>query len=340
MKKIILIPAYEPDEKLIQLVNHIDKNEFDIIVINDGSGDKYNKIFDKVSKQAKVISYSVNQGKGHALKTGFSYIKEKYSHKYIIVTMDSDGQHTISDAIKLCNYIEKSPNSLALGKRLRGKNTPLRSKIGNEITRIFYGITTGLFVYDTQTGLRAFSNQLIDFFLSIDGERFEYEMNVLLLSAKEKIHIEEIEIETIYIENNSSSHFDTLKDSFRIYKEIVKFSLSSILSFFIDYILFTVFVVIFHNIILSNVIARIISATVNYNMNRLFVFQSNNKIHQSAITYSLLAILILILNTIILNIFVYKMFINHFAAKILTEIILFILSWIIQKTFVFRRIDK
>ena len=337
LKKIVLIPSYEPDQELVKLINRIDKKVFDVIVVNDGSGEKYQSIFDEISKKVVVLGYSVNQGKGHALKTGFQYIRDNYKNDFVVVTMDSDGQHKIEDAIRLCKYVELHPDTLVLGKRLRGNNTPIRSKIGNEITKFVYGIATGVFVYDTQTGLRAFSHQLMDFHLRVDGERFEYEMRVLLMAAYEKIPMHEIQIETIYKNNNRGSHFDTFKDSIRIYKEIIKFSLSSILSFLIDYLLFTIFFFAFGAITLSNVLARVISSSFNYVINRKHVFHSDKNFYQSAILYFLLAILILILNTVILNIFVYKLFVNQFVAKIITEILLFIFSWFVQKRIVFKK---
>ena len=120
----------------------------------------------------------------------------------------------------------------------------------------------------------------MDFSLGVKGERFEYEMNVLLEAPLEGITITEMEIETIYYNNNSGSHFKAFRDSFRIYKEILKFSLSSLLSFIIDYILYTILLVLTTNINISNIVARVLSATCNYTMNRKFVFNSNREVKE------------------------------------------------------------
>ena len=336
MKKIILIPAYEPDEKLIELLKTINEKKYDIIIVDDGSGEKYQKIFKACSNKAKIISYKQNLGKGHALKTGLKYIKDTYQNNYTIVTMDSDGQHKIEDATKILNKASENPYKLILGMRIRDKKVPLRSKIGNTITKEIYKITTGVKVYDTQTGLRAFTDKLTDFFLSIEGERFEYEMNILLECAKNKIEIEEIPIQTIYIENNKHSHFNTIKDSYLVYKEIIKFSLSSITSFIIDYILFAILSLTTNKIILSNITSRIISSTINYILNKNIVFKNKDSKLTTLTKYILLAITILSLNTVILNILTKQLQINHLIAKIITEIILFILSWLIQKKIIFK----
>ena len=175
----------------------------------------------------------------------------------------------------------------------------------------------------------------MNFHLNVMGERFEYEMNVLLMAAREKIPIHEIEIKTIYINDNRGSHFNTFKDSYLVYKEIIKFSLSSIISFLVDFLLFTIFTFIFHSITLSNIVARFISASVNYTINRVHVFNSKDSIYQSIFSYFLLALFILILNTLVLNILVYKLFVNKYIAKIITEVILFIFSWFIQRKYIF-----
>ena len=249
--------------------------------------------------------------------------------------MDSDGQHSVKDAIKLGNYAEKHLNELVIGKRIRSKKTPLRSKIGNIITMLVYRLSTGVKVYDTQTGLRAFSHELMDFMQNVDGNRYEYEMNVLLYAPSNNIKIKEIEIETIYIENNEGSHFNTFKDSYRVYKEILKYSLSSIISFIIDYSLFALFG-IFLSITLSNIFARIISATINFTINKKIVFKSNKSLLVSFVEYALLAIFILTCNTLLLNLLV-NVGLNKFIAKLIVEVSLFIISFLVQKTFVFKK---
>lgn len=338
MKRIILIPAYEPDSILIELINKINKHKFDIVVVDDGSGKNYDSIFNKIERKCKLIRYDTNQGKGHALKVGYQYIRSNYLENYIVVTMDSDGQHTIEDAEKLASYVEEHPNCLVLGKRIRDKKVPLRSKIGNGITRFVYDIVTGLNVYDTQTGLRAFSYQLMDTSINVEGERFEYEMNILLHFAKMRIPIKEIPIKTIYIEKNQKSHFHTLKDSYRIYKEIIKFSISSIISFLIDYIVFLLLFSISKRLVFSNIIARIISASINYYMNRKYVFQDDKDILKSLKSYILLALIILICNTFLLKLLVSLFSIYESIAKVIVEIIMFIMSWLVQKYIIFKKV--
>lgn len=222
-KNIALIPAYNPDYKLINLIAELINNKFVIVVVNDGSNNDSLDIFNTIRDKCILIDHEVNKGKGVALKTGLQFIVNNFND-YVVVTLDCDGQHTIKDTINICKYANENTDSLILGSRMFNTNdVPVRSKLGNKITRGIFHLVTGNKIYDTQTGLRAFSEKIAKELLHIDGDRFEYEINVLLDFSKRKIPIKEIEIETVYIDNNSSSHFKPIRDSFKIYKQIFKY---------------------------------------------------------------------------------------------------------------------
>lgn len=337
MKKFALIPTYEPDSKFVDFIKNI-SNYFEVIVVDDGSGIKYKEIFERAKIYSKIVQYNINRGKGYALKTGLKFIKENNNNeKYIIVTMDSDGQHSIEDAINLSNYAENNLDALVLGRRMRGKNTPLRSKIGNSISMILFSLLTGgKKIYDTQTGLRAFSNELIDIMLDIDGNRYDYEMNVLFRMIDEKIPIKEIDIKVIYIDNNSHSHFRTLRDSYLIFKKPLIYIFSSVSSFLMDYLLFNIILAISYNISISNILARVVSSIYNYLMNKNVVFKNKSNVAKTATEYFTLAVFILLINTIFVEFFINILKFNPQFAKILTEIILFIISYVVQKRVIFK----
>lgn len=225
-KYIALIPAYEPDEELLALLPRLREAGFETVVVDDGSGEGYAHLFAEAEKYGRVISYTPNRGKGYALKQGFEYILGAYGESCVTVTVDADGQHRSSDALKLCMRAEEQPQTLVLGSRSFTGDVPARSRFGNNVTRTVFHVCSGKRIFDTQTGLRAFSGKLLPMMLGIEGDRYEYEMRVLLVLAHRGIAIEEIEIPTIYINENSASHFRPGRDSFRIYKEIFKFSLS------------------------------------------------------------------------------------------------------------------
>ena len=341
--RIALIPAYEPGSLLIDLLHNVCNAGLTAIVIDDGSGEAFLDIFKQAAKLAVVLTHPENYGKGRAIKTGLRYIEKHFSDDYTVVTMDADGQHQVSDAVRICEAAERRPDALILGSRELRKNVPLRSRFGNTVTRCVYSVSTKLHVHDTQTGLRAFNAALIPFLLNIRGERYEYEMNVLLEFARMKIPIEEIEISTIYIDNNAGSHFDTVKDSYRVYKEIIKFSASSLVSFLVDYGLYSLLTVLTVglgttvSLTVSNVTARVISASANYTINRKIVFKSKKSIGKSALQYFALASAILVGNTFVLSMLTEQLGMNRYAAKLLTELIFFSLSWLVQRFFIFRK---
>ena len=335
LKYIALIPAYEPEEILLNVLKNLKKEGMEIVLVDDGSGPLFKALFVQASFFGYVISYSANRGKGAALKAGMSYISSVYSADDIIVTVDADGQHRAEDAKKLCDLAAQYPDSLILGSRLLGETAPFRSQFGNTITRWVFESATGQKVYDTQTGLRAFQMGLLPELMNISGERYEYEMNVLLELSRKKIPIQESQITTIYIDNNAGSHFHALKDSFRIYKEILKFSASSFVGFLVDYGLYSILLLITANFLLSNVLARIVSAAVNFTLNRRYVFRAKGKLMKALLQYSLLALGILCGNTILLKWLVSTWGVHEMLAKLLTEIMFFLISWSVQHNLIF-----
>ena len=284
----IVIPAYQPDNKLITLIEKIhEKSDFHILVIDDGSSSKCQKIFDKAKQYATVLRHEVNQGKGQALKTAFSYIQEQNIYG-TVVTADADGQHKIWDIFRAANKASENPNKLILGVRAFTGKVPLRSRFGNSLTKVLFKLQTGVGVTDTQTGLRAFTTNLIPFMLKIEGQRYEYEMNMLLEASKE-YEILEVPIETVYINDNEDSHFRPIKDGLMIYKNIFKFALSSLSSFVVDYIVYAIAILFLPTvptglrIFLANGLARVTSSVFNYSTNK-------KRFKKTVISYTLVTI--------------------------------------------------
>lgn len=340
---VALIPAYEPDEKLLTLLRELSAAGLKSIVVDDGSGADYQPLFGEAAAYATVLSYPENQGKGHALKYGLSYINEHIKGKFVIVTLDSDGQHQVRDALRICREAVLRPDSLILGSRRQSAASPLRSRFGNYMTRKIFAISTGCKVMDTQTGLRAFSSSLLAHMLEVPGERYEYEMNVLLDAARAHLPIFELEIATIYLDDNSGSHFSPLRDSWLVYKEILKFSSISLVSFCLDYLLYSLIAWLGLAAGLpfacgaANISARFISCTFNFSMNRRFVFHDEGNIWQSAMQYYALAVAILAANTLLLSLLIDYLSMNHYLAKLLTEVSFFAMSWFVQKRFIFTK---
>ena len=339
---IALIPAYQPTEQLLLLLKEAKSKGFQTVIVDDGSSKDSNGTFESAAQFGRILRHARNMGKGRAIKTGLSFIQDHYPADCIIVTMDADGQHRVADAKRICRIAQDNPDTLVLGSRKLRENVPFRSQFGNTVTRLVYFISTGQKVWDTQTGLRAFCAKLIPQFLSISGERYEYEMKVLLTCSRTGIPILEEEIDTIYIEGNASSHFDTVRDSYRVYKEILKFSAASLISFLVDYGLYSLLTLwtfglgSIQSLLISNIGARTVSACVNYTINRKLVFQSKAYVVRSAVQYAVFAGMILAGNTFVLGFLTDYLGTNRYAAKLATELFFFLISWLVQRRIIFR----
>lgn len=219
----IIIPSYEPDERLIQLLKDLHKeNLTQIVIVDDGSAQEYQSIFETALKEFHVhlIHHKINLGKGCALKTACDYCKKTFSDLTGCITADSDGQHSPA-SIKACiQALEKNPDSLIMGHRdFTSPDIPKKSLIGNNNTNKIFRSLYGKELKDTQTGLRGIPAGFIPDLLKLKGKRFEYEMQMLICAYEKNIQIVEVPIETIYDSKlNHSTHFRPIVDTFKIYK--------------------------------------------------------------------------------------------------------------------------
>ena len=341
--RIALIPSYEPDDALLKVVDELLANSFKVVVVNDGSKITFDEVFNKLPNDVNYLHYETNMGKGFALKHGLQFIRSNFHEDSIVVTLDSDGQHKVKDAIRVCDLCEEK-GGLVLGSRHFDKGTPFKSRFGNWMARTSFLLSTKHKIYDTQTGLRAFEYPLIEKMQLVRGNRYEYEMNVLLDMIVHNIPIREVKIDTIYVDNNSGTHYNPFKDTMRIFKELIKFSASSLIGFGVDYALFallTLFNVPFeHWILMCTIIARVISASVNFTINYHLVFKKRETLWMALIKYAGLALFILGCNLLLMWLLYEKAGMNEYLAKIIVEITLFITSWLVQRLFVFRKRRK
>ncbi len=347
----ILIPAYNPSNKLKKLVDDLKEYEIGkILIINDGSDSRHNKIFEELQKidNIEVIGYSSNKGKGVALKYGINYYLENYKNKYKgIITVDADYQHAPTDIINVALRLLGNQDSLILGVRdFNSKKVPFASKFGNKLTSIVFNFLYGIKIKDTQTGLRGIPNRHLNLCLESSGKRFEYEMNMLIKFVKNKINILFVPINTIYYKK-SESKFNRIIDSIIIYKamltEYIKYGLTSLCAAMVDLIIFTLFIKFFNTIdanlaiVIGTAIARIVSAFLNFNLTKYLVFDSKEKSEKIIGKFYLLnvcnmaisALLVLILH----NLFP---FVLETVFKVIVDTCIYFIGYKIQKKYIFK----
>ena len=291
-KLIVIIPAYEPPREFIDYARRVADFAGELVVVNDGSGQEYDGIFGEIEaiENVKYITYGENHGKGYALKQAFKYCTEKYGESYVCVTADCDGQHDIEDIQRVAEVSSLHPSSLTLGARnFDLAIVPQRSRAGNTNIRRVFRLLYGLNLTDTQTGLRGFSVKLAERFLTVRGDRFEFEMDMLIYSQKNDISILEVPIKTIYPENPEEhvSHFKTIKDSIKVVGTVIRnlnlYILSSALSGVVDILVFFILSSIVLgqisavNTLIATVSARVASSLLNFWLNRKYVFSGKSK---------------------------------------------------------------
>lgn len=354
MNVTIVLPSFNPDEKLMFVVKGLLSEGFDdIVIVNDGSDGEHLAPFEEVAEypQVTLLTHEVNRGKGRALKTAFEYCIQNRPDIEGVVTVDGDNQHLPKDIKACAKALEEKKNHLILGVRdFSGKEVPFKSKYGNTLTKMVFRIFCGLKISDTQTGLRAIPAEYLKLMTEVSGERYEYETQMLLLLKRNHIPYSEVKITTVYIEENATSHFHPVRDSLKIYRVIFKFFLSSGLSFLIDYGIFTLLVCLLADnvdrsarLLLATVTARLISSVCNYVMNRKAVFQSQASVQGSLVKYYVLCVCQTAASYGLVYLFAWLLNLQGFSEsliKIMVDIVLFFISFQIQNKWVFRETGK
>ncbi len=333
----VLIPAYNPGKALVGLAEALGRFDFrQIVVVNDGSEPCFKEVFSSLETMlnCKVLHHAVNLGKGRSLKTGFNYCCRNFPDLQGIVTADADGQHLPEDIRKVSEKFLKNSRALIIGSRKFARGTPLRSLVGNVITRYVFRLLIGGNLSDTQSGLRCIPMDMVPDLIRLEGEGYEYEMNMLISAKKSRTRILEETISTVYLENNRSSHFNPFLDSMKIYFLLLRFSFSSLLAASIDFVIFSVAYMLRQDILEALVLARLVAGGVNFFVNKNLVFHDREKGVLPLVKYFILFITLGLLSFLSIRSLA-SIGINVLAAKILAESILFLASYTIQRDFIF-----
>ncbi|MBQ8150669.1 MAG: bifunctional glycosyltransferase family 2/GtrA family protein [Clostridia bacterium] len=357
----VIIPAYKPDDRLPPYVAALkEAGVGKIVIVDDGSGEDFAALFAGIPQDevTHIISYTPNAGKGVALKRGMQYLQDECPEMQYAITADSDGQHTVTDVLRMAESLRGDDSGLLLGSRdFDQPDVPFKSRNGNKITSTVFKLLYGVWVSDTQTGLRGFSTKLLPTMIAVKGERYEYEMNMLIECAHQRLPMRALPIETVYENNNEGSHFRAVRDSVRIYSVILagffKFISASLASFLIDYGLYLLFNLLLRNlpgmadevkvlflrfvphITIATVAARILSGLFNFTVNRKFVFGDKGKVSRSFPRYLVVFFANMILSAALTSGLHLWLGWSDSLTKIPVDILLFFLSYKVQQSWVF-----
>ncbi len=359
----VVIPAYKPDRRLPPYVAALKEAGVGrVVIVDDGSGADYRALFAQIPQDetVRVISYEPNGGKGVALRRGMEWVRDACPEQRYIVTADSDGQHTVRDVLRMVESLTQNSEGLLLGSRdFTQPDVPFKSRNGNRITSTVFKLLYGVWVSDTQTGLRGFARELLPMMIDVRGNRYEYEMNVLIECAHRRIPMRALPIQTVYENNNEGSHFRAVRDSARIYGIILggflRFIGASLLSFLLDYALYLLFnnvlrraapglegqfrllfIQFIPRVVIATVCARILSGVANYALNRSFVFSDKSSAKKSFPRYLLVFFLNMLLSAGLISSLHLWFGWSDNLVKVPVDIVLFFLSYTLQQRWVFK----
>ena len=349
----VIIPALNPTETLVHVAEGlIDAGFRDIIIVNDGSDQAHEEPFIIIGRypECTILNHTGNLGKGAALKTAFSFFEQSREGKNGVVTVDADGQHLTEDVVKCALAVIRTDESVVIGVRdLYHENMPKRNSLGNRITAFTFRLLFGITLRDTQTGLRGFPSQYVPLMIAVPGTRFEYETNMLIELERRQIPFNQVDISTVYEEgSNKRSHFRPFIDSVAIFARILKYALSSVLSFLLDIGVFWIAIRVLSgffglwSIPVCTVIARVFSSFLNFNLNKLFVFKQKKAYGSHLWRYYTLATAQMLVSAGLLWILAHLLSEPGAAwlltlLKMLVDMALFFLSYYVQRRWVFRK---
>ena len=344
MVPTVLVPAYRPGAAMAQVVTDLRtaRPDWGIVVVDDGSGAAYADRFAQArAAGAEVLRLPVNRGKGAALKAGLAHVAATRPGSPVVCA-DADGQHALADIVAVGERLleDAAARRIVLGTRAFDGSVPLRSRVGNDVTRWLFAAATRVRVADTQTGLRGIPAGLLAWACDVPGERYEYELQVLLRAGRSGIRLEPLPIATIYLADNASSHFRPVVDSLRVYAPLLAFLASSLAAFVIDTVALLALQALTGDLLVAVVGARLTSAGVNFVVNRRLVFDGDHRVRTrtAAARYAALATALLALNFLLLSA-LGAAGIALLPAKVLTELALVSTSFAAQRAFVFRASD-
>ena len=349
----VIIPALNPDNQLLKLIKQLTtESELTplikkVIIVDDGSDPAHQPIFRQLGDlypDLVILHHATNRGKGAALKTAFTYVKDQLPNLDGVATMDSDGQHTVAALQSCLDKFAQDPQQLVIGVRHFTNDIPFRSQFGNLLTSGLVRILTHQNISDTQTGLRVIPTTYTEALIHFPGDRFEFEFDMLLQAKKYAVKIVEQPIPTIYLEGNASSHFRVIRDSIAIYSRFFKFAASGLISFLLDISLF--YLVLFfignhilNSILVATVVSRVLSSIVNYSINHRVVF--NHAGHQTLIKYGCLFVAQMLASGFFTDLLTTLLpatdgQVMPTLAKMIVDFILFVISYQIQRDFIFK----
>ncbi|MGH0035987.1 MAG: glycosyltransferase [Myxococcota bacterium] len=335
----IVIPAYQPDERLEALVARLLEGDYPfIVVVNDGSSTAHAPVFERLRQLPRVelVTHFINLGKGEALKTGFNHALVHHPDLRGLVTVDADGQHRPEDVARVAECLADHPDALCMGVRRFSGDVPWRSRVGNTASRIVLRMITGGRLHDTQTGLRGIPRKFLEELLPLHSSRYEFELEMLMRAYESELPIRQVEIETVYTDGNAGSHFNPVWDSLRVYFVFFRFLIASILTASLDLVVFAISWNLGASLFFSQALARAVAGGFNFLFNKHIVFKARDSYLVEVSKYLTLVVALMLVSYFLIDGLVQRFHTPVLLTKIGVETFLFLASFTAQRLLVFR----
>lgn len=352
----VVIPALNPDNRIIKYIRSLEERGFNrFVVVDDGSLGDALPIFKNLEyMRVNVVRLDHNMGKGYALKEGLKYIRNNMPDASGVIMTDYDGRQGPDAVVKVADRLLKG-DMLVLGRRdIENSNISKAMRRGYKLTERVFRILYSRSVKDVQTGLRGISASLIDDMIDVRGSRYEYEPKMIVEALSRDIPVTEIDagpiepIDTddsiIYVSKNFRPLYDSFRISVVIFMTFLEYALTSISATIVDFILFFLLSEYVFNafdlnicVLLSTVCARIVSSTISFSINRKVVFKSEVNLAKNIIMFYSLAALIMLCSAELVTIFVYLFNGNKTFTKLFVDLCLFFVSYQVQQRVIFKK---
>lgn len=342
MTAAVIIPAFNPGEPLTDFAKSImNQGMKNIIIVNDGSDSGFDSVFKRLEELGcTVVNHTKNLGKGASLKSGIKTAMERFPDLDGCITAEANDQHTAGDLRKIYDSMEKHPGELIMGVRSFTKeNSSLKFRTSFFFSKLYFHIVTKTWHKDTRTVLRGIPKEMFDLALATEGERYEYELNFFISAVQNGCPYFDQPVES-NLNKNHISHFRPFRDTILLFKTPIKFAASSLSCYIIELTIFSLLSVYLLSksalgILISTIIARIISGTVNFALNKKWSFQNNRKWTGQFLKFAVLFVCQMTLSWLLVTLF------SRIPApitiiKAAVDLVLFALNYLVQKNWVFK----
>ena len=215
-----LIPAFNEEKRIAEVVRGVREHIADVIVVDDGSVDATAERAE--GSGAVVIRHAGNKGKGMALRTGFSHVlRQRYS---AVLTLDGDGQHAPAEIASFLSAFDADAGDIIIGARLWDKAAiPRYRYIPNQIGIFCISKAAGCRIADTQSGFRLYRREVLES-ITLGTTGFETETEALIRAGKAGFRIHSVPVSAIY-HSDYTTNFRPVRDFYRISILVLKLTI-------------------------------------------------------------------------------------------------------------------